>query len=164
MFIYINFVGGEIMKLLVTTLFLILITSINVLAQGDTLVINLKNGQTEKIAVIQIQKIQFENILSVKENPSVIDNLNVEQNYPNPFSEQTSLEFEIVTSGNVEIIIYDNTGTLIQTLKCENCQAGKNSLPWNCLDFNNNRVQSGVYYYEVRFGSEVQAKKMILVK
>ncbi|MFH1051517.1 MAG: T9SS type A sorting domain-containing protein [bacterium] len=152
------------MKLFITFLAFIIALSINAMAQSDALLIKLKSGQTDTITISQIQKIQFENILSVKDEPTGTSNLSVEGNYPNPFSEQTSLEFEIAQTGNVEIIIYDNSGKQIQTLNCVHCQTGKNSLPWNCLDFNNNRVQSGVYYYEVRFGTEVQAKKMILVK
>ena len=152
------------MKILISFFVLMIAFSIQAMAQSDALLIKLKSGQTDTIAISLIQKIQFENILSVNENQPSGTNLSIKGNYPNPFSEQTSLEFEIANSGNIEIIIYDNSGKQIQTLKCENCQAGKNSLQWNCLDLNNNRVQSGVYYYEVRFGTEVQAKKMILVK
>ncbi len=152
------------MKLFITFLAFIVAFSIQAMAQSDALLIKLKSGQTDTIAISQIQKIQFENISAVRESPSANSNLRIEGNYPNPFSEQTSLEFEIANSGMVEITIYDNSGKHIQSLKCENCQAGKNSLQWNSLDFNNNRVQSGVYYYEVRFGTEVHAKKMILIK
>jgi len=152
------------MKILISFFVLMIAFSIQAMAQSDALLIKLKSGQTDTIAISLIQKIQFENILSVNENQASGTNLSIKGNYPNPFSEQTSLEFEIANPGTVEVIIYDNSGKQIQTLKCENCQAGKNSLQWNCLDLNNNRVQSGVYYYEVRFGTEVQAKKMILVK
>jgi hypothetical protein len=152
------------MKLFVTALFLLFLTSLNILAQSDTLIVRLKNGQTEKIAINQIQKIQFENILAVRESSSTNSKLSIAGNYPNPFSEKTSLEFEIANSGSIEIIIYDNSGKIIQTLKCENCQAGKSALQWDCMDLNNNRVQSGVYYYEVRFGSDVQSRRMILIR
>jgi flagellar hook assembly protein FlgD len=136
-------------------------------AQSDTLVINLKNNQIEKILISQIQKIQFENITAVEEpgnTPHIKGELSAKGNFPNPFAEQTSIEFEIVTLGNVDIIIYNNSGEQVQTLKCENCQAGKNILQWNCLDTHNNRVLSGNYFYEVRFNNEVQSKKMLLVK
>jgi flagellar hook assembly protein FlgD len=133
-------------------------------AQSDTLVITLKNNQIEKIAITQIQKIQFENITGVDELIQPKNNLAIKGNYPNPFVEQTNIEFEISKAGNVEIVIFDNSGEQIQTLKCENCQVGKNSLQWNCLDKGKNRVQSGVYYYEVRFGNDVLSKKMIMVK
>lgn len=133
-------------------------------AQSDTLVVNLKNNQKEKIAISDIKSIRFENITSTDEEPQQSTNLNLNGNFPNPFGEQTNIEFEIAEPGNVEIIIYDNTGNKINTLKCENCKQGKNQLQWNCLDFNNNRVSNGVYFYEVRFDNEVKSKKMIVVK
>lgn len=152
------------MKFLLTCLVFILGLYNYTWAQNDNLIVTLKSGQVDTIAISQIQSIQFENITAVNEPINVNTNLRVDGNYPNPFSEQTSLEFEIAGSGSVEIIIYDNSGKQIQTLKCESCQTGKNSLLWNCLDANNNRVQNGVYYYEVRFGSEIQSRKMVVVK
>ncbi|MDT3740725.1 MAG: T9SS type A sorting domain-containing protein [Candidatus Kapabacteria bacterium] len=133
-------------------------------AQGDTLIIKLKNNQIEKIAVSQIQKIQFENVTSVEEQSNLSNGLTANGNYPNPFADRTSIEFEISLPGRVVIIIYDNSGSQIQKLECENCQSGKNTLDWNCRDEKNNRVQSGTYYYEVRFNNEIQSQKMILVK
>jgi hypothetical protein len=138
------------------------VTQVN--AQSDTLIITLKNNQVEKIPISQVQKIEFENITAVVETQPNNSLLTVNENYPNPFSEETSLEFEISNQGSVEILIYDNTGNQIQTLKCENCQPGKNSLFWDSLDKNKNHVQSGIYFYEVRFGNEKQSRKMIVVR
>jgi hypothetical protein len=152
------------MKFLVFSLFLSFIFYFTAMADGDTLVIKLKDNKTEKIAVSDILKIQFENVTGVDEEVMRLNNLNVKENYPNPFREQTNIEFEIASSGNIEVIIYDNSGNQIQTLKCENCQAGKNSLMWNCLDKNKNKVQSGVYFYEVHFGNELLTKRMIVIK
>ena len=147
---------------LITALTLCLLTS--TYAQTDTLVVTLKNKTVEKIAISQIQKMQFENVTSVDELSKTSSGLSLKGNYPNPFGEQTSIEFEIETSGSVEVIIYDNEGKQIQKLQCNNCQAGKNTLQWNCLDNNNNRVQSGMYYYEVLYGQDTQSKKMMLIK
>ncbi|MEI6090476.1 MAG: FlgD immunoglobulin-like domain containing protein [bacterium] len=152
------------MKSLLTALVILIAYSVSVYAQTDTLVIKLKNNQIEKIAVSKIKTIKFENVTSVNEPNQSLSGLAVTGNYPNPFQEQTNIEFEISSIGNVEVIIYDNRGNQIQKLECTNCQIGKNSLPWNCIDKNNNRVESGTYYYEVRFNSEVLTKKMILVK
>jgi len=133
-------------------------------AQTDSLFINLKNNQVEKIAVQQIQKITFENINSVKAIPTQPSNLSIRGNFPNPFQEQTNIEFEISSNGTVVIYIFDNKGNQIQKLQCQDCSAGKNTLLWNCLDKNNNRIETGVYYYEVKFKDEIVTKKMIMVK
>jgi len=152
------------MKLLSLILVLTLSFIYESIAQTDTLVINLKNNQVEKIDISQIKMIKFENVVSVDELSQQTRNLTLKGNNPNPFNEQTLIEFEIMKSGNVEIFIYDNAGNQIQKLECNNCTTGKNSILWNCLDKNSNRVPSGVYYYEVRFDNEIQSKKMILVK
>ncbi|MBM2813595.1 MAG: Por secretion system C-terminal sorting protein [Ignavibacteria bacterium] len=133
-------------------------------AQSDTLVIKLNDGKIDKIAIAQLKKISFENITGIEDQTLPAKNLAVAGNSPNPFADQTDIEFEIANSGIVEIMIYDNIGNRIHTLKCENCPAGKNSLPWNCTDMRNNRVQNGVYFYEVRFGNDVQSRKMIVIK
>jgi len=152
------------MKFLTATLIMLLAFGFIASAQTDTLVIKLKNNQIEKIAVSNIKQIKFENVTAVKESTLFPSGLSVCDNYPNPFQEQTKIEFELATVGDVQVMIYDNLGNQIQKLECNNCNVGKNSLIWNCTDKNNHRVESGVYYYEVRFNGDMQSKKMILIK
>jgi flagellar hook assembly protein FlgD len=133
-------------------------------AQTDSLLIKLKDGSVSKISVSDIKIIQFENLTGVEDQTILSNDLTLKGNYPNPFNQQTNIEFELASSGSVEIMIYDNAGNQIQKLDCKDCKFGKNSVQWNCLDNNNNKVQNGVYFYEVRFNNEVQSKKMIMVK
>ncbi len=154
----------EDMKYFLILVIFIIISSLQLKSQSDTLVITLMDGQHEKIAVSQIQKIQFENIVGIEKEKLSVKGLLLKDNHPNPFREQTSIEFEIASYGTVEVLIYDNSGNQIQKLECSNCRAGKNTIQWNCTDKNNNRVQSGVYYYEVRFSDEIQFRKMIIIK
>lgn len=160
---YIKFFEDN-MKFLTTALILLIAFGISAGAQTDTLVIKLKNNQIEKNAVSKIKQIKFENVTSVNDLTPIPSGLTLNENYPNPFQEQTNIEFEIASVGDVEVIIYDNLGNQIQKLECTNCRIGKNSLQWNCTDKNNHRVENGVYYYEVRFNNEMQSKKMILIK
>ncbi|MEI6091717.1 MAG: T9SS type A sorting domain-containing protein [bacterium] len=152
------------MKFLTTALIMLIAFAFVASAQTDTLVIKLKNNQIEKIAVSKIKQIKFENVTAVNEPTIIPSGLTVSDNYPNPFQEQTNIEFEIASTGDVEVMIYDNLGNQIQKLECNNCNIGKNSLLWNCTDKTNNRVECGVYYYEVSFNGEMQTKKMILIK
>ena len=147
-------------------LFLIAIgfaAGIHCYAQSDTLLIKLKNGNVEKIAVSNLKKIQFENVTSAVEDAASNNSLQVKGNYPNPFEENTNIEFEIEAAGEVLITIYDSKGNQIQTLECNDCQAGKNSLQWNGIDKAGNKASSGVYYYEVRYGNATQSRKMIVI-
>ncbi len=152
------------MKLVLISVILTFLFLMQSNAQNDTLVINLKSKQVDKIAVSQIQKIKFENISKAVEIFPAVKNLDVKGNIPNPVRDFTDIEFEIAAAGNVVILIHDISGNLVQKLECPNCSAGKNTLQWNCLDINNKRVQSGIYYYEVRFKSEIQSKKLLIIR
>jgi len=151
------------MKFLFTTLLLVFAMSFYSRAESDSLVIKFKDNHVEKIDVSLISRIQFENITGVDGQKVLINNLSIKGNFPNPIVSQTTIEFEIAASGTVIIYIYDNAGNQIRILNCEGCQTGKNTLIWNCLDKNNSRVQSGSYFYEVHFGNEVLARKMIVI-
>lgn len=133
-------------------------------AQTDTLVVKLKSGQVDKIAVTEITKITFEDITGIVENNNQNKALIAKGNYPNPFAEKTEIEFEIARAGSVEIKIYDNSGNLLCRFECPNCSAGINRITWDGTDDNGNQLFSGVYYYEVRFGKEVSSKQIILIK
>lgn len=142
---------------------LVLIVIINYcsFAQSDTLVVKLKSGEAEKIAVSDIQSIKFENITGIEEKQK---DQTVTKNYPNPFSEATTIEFEIEVTGSVEIVIYDINGNLIRTLNCGSCPAGKNSLEWDGRNESGRQLPSGVYYYEIRTNQKTYAKQMIIVR
>ncbi len=130
-------------------------------AQNDTLLVHLKDGKIEKLAISDIQKVRFLNANSVPEQGG---KLKTGGNYPNPFTVWTIIEFELALPGDVTVIIYDNDGKQIRELACFGCPAGKNRVLWDCLDEDGRSVPTGSYYYELRFGTETQARKMILLK
>jgi len=152
------------MKFLMSTILILFACSLIASSQTDTLVIKLKNNTIEKIAVSKIQKIKFENVTAVTETNTDLSGLSVKDNYPNPFQDLTNIEFDITETGDVEVLIYDNCGNQIKKLECNSCHVGKNTLIWNATDKNNYKVESGVYYYEVRFNSEIISKKMLRIK
>lgn len=136
----------------------------NMYCQTDTLLIHKKSGQVDKIVISQLQKITYENLTKVEEEYGEKNDISHIANIPNPFTENTSIEFTLSQSGYAQITIYDITGKFIQTLQCYDCKQGKNSLLWNCLDSNNNRVQAGMYYYEIQQGSIKYSRTMIHIK
>ena len=133
-------------------------------AQADTLTITLANGSVEKFEIARIRMVKFENVVGVNEEPTLVKALKINDNYPNPFSDQTTLDFEIETTGDVEVNIFDNSGKQIRTLKCSNCLAGRNVLIWDGLNESNIKVSAGSYYYEIKYKNVILTKKMILIK
>jgi photosystem II stability/assembly factor-like uncharacterized protein len=96
------------------------------------------------------------------ENNSVI---NVLQNYPNPFNPVTTIKYSIpssVSTGGRNLVtlkVYDVLGNEVATLVNEEKPAGEYE-----VKFDASRLASGVYFYQLRSGSFIETKKMILLK
>jgi hypothetical protein len=83
---------------------------------------------------------------------------------PNPFNPTTAIGYTLATDGFAEIVIYDVRGKRIRTLVSGNATAGYNEVVWNGRDDFGNGVASGVYFYQLRAGSVVETKKMVMLK
>jgi beta-glucanase (GH16 family) len=81
------------------------------------------------------------------------------QNYPNPFNPSTSVSFSLPTISFVSLKIFDLIGREVTTLVSQEMSAGNHSQEWNATGF-----PSGVYIYQLRAGSFVASKKLVLLK
>lgn len=82
---------------------------------------------------------------------------NLEQNYPNPFSTSTSIEYFIPTSGNVSLKIYDLSGRLLRNLTDTYQKAGNHT-----VRFEDNQLKEGIYYYRMQSGTFNSTRKLII--
>jgi hypothetical protein len=88
------------------------------------------------------------------------------QNYPNPFSgaSGTNIPFSVGTAGNVEIRIYDVAGRLVRSIE-RYATPGENSVFWNGRASDGSGLASGVYFYQLRAGSDtISQRKMLRLK
>ncbi len=85
-----------------------------------------------------------------------LSGLQVQQNYPNPFVNQTNLLFSLPEAGSTTIMIHDYTGKVVQT-HTANYDKGA-----NLFTFNQNNLAAGVYYYTIQAGIFRATKKMII--
>ncbi len=86
---------------------------------------------------------------------------NLDQNYPNPFSTGTTIDFEIADPALVTLVIYDFSGNQVKSLVHQNCSGGKYARTWNGKDDSGSYVQSGMYIYVLKADDQQLAKKMI---
>ena len=94
-----------------------------------------------------------------KDNGEIPTAFALEQNYPNPFNPSTTISYSIPKQSYVILKIYDILGNEIATLVNEEKPTGTYELNWNALN-----LPSGVYFYQLKAGSFVESKKMILMK
>jgi hypothetical protein len=88
----------------------------------------------------------------------------VYQNYPNPFNPSTLIRFSIPEAGFVTVKIFDILGRNINTLVNSEFKAGVYNVQWNGENSFGSKVASGTYFYQVKTGSNVSTKKMLLIK
>lgn len=79
--------------------------------------------------------------------------------FPNPFNEQTTIEYTVPIQGQVRIEIYDLLGRRVKRLMDE-IQAPGSYL----VSFSGNNLASGVYFCRYTIAGEMGTRKMLLVK
>jgi photosystem II stability/assembly factor-like uncharacterized protein len=95
----------------------------------------------------------------IENNYMQIDKFDLFQNYPNPFNPTTKISYQIPTSENVKITVYDLLGNEVAELVNENKNVGNYE-----VEFKANNLSSGVYFYQITAGNFIQSKKMILLR
>ena len=90
--------------------------------------------------------------------------LTLHQNVPNPFNPQTTIRYDIPSSGRVQLSILDVNGKLVRRLVNEVQPAGSREVTWNGRDDAGNTVSSGVYFYVLDAGKQRLTKKLVLLK
>jgi hypothetical protein len=84
----------------------------------------------------------------------------VDQNYPNPFNGTTNIRLYLPRAENIEIIVTDVLGRVINEALNGKLPAGE-----NVIQLNADNLSSGIYFYSVFAGQHfVDTKRMILVK
>jgi chitinase len=86
------------------------------------------------------------------------------QNYPNPFNPTTSISYTVPEAGNVSLVVYDVMGRQVKTLVDGYRAAGEYKNVWNAVDESGAQMASGVYYAQLRAGSNLQVIKMVLMR
>ena len=85
-------------------------------------------------------------------------NLNV---YPNPFNENTTLEYSLSKSSRIAVTVYAMDGRLIATIAEQNQDAGTHRFNLKADDYN---LSQGVYFIRMKAGDTVISKQIIRVK
>ena len=81
------------------------------------------------------------------------------QNYPNPFNPSTKIKYAISGQQYAILNVYDILGNEIETLVNEEKSSGTYEVTWNAVG-----LPSGVYFYQLRAGSFIETRKMILLR
>ncbi|MDZ7625221.1 MAG: T9SS type A sorting domain-containing protein [Ignavibacteriaceae bacterium] len=81
------------------------------------------------------------------------------QNYPNPFNPITTIDYSIKEEGDVELVIYDVLGKVVEKIVDERKTPGNYS-----VQFDASKLSSGIYFHSLRVNEFVSNKKDVALK
>lgn len=90
--------------------------------------------------------------------------LNLNQNFPNPFNLATTISYSVLKPQQVEITIFNILGSKVLTLFRGSVNAGTNMTSWDGKDNRGEIVNSGIYFYKVSSDEGSLFGKMVLNK
>ena len=91
---------------------------------------------------------------------AVIDGSNdfvLEQNYPNPFRNETVIKFTLPQRAKVNLSLFDMNGRLVRVLLNESRESGTHA-----ITFHSGTLTSGLYYYTLKTGELTAVKKLTI--
>ncbi len=108
----------------------------------------------------RIVKFVGELVSAIEDQEFVLqEGLQLKQNYPNPFSPSTTIEYVLPKSGYITLKIFNLAGQEIETLVDEFKTEGKHQLEWQPKG-----LPSGLYFYKLQAGEFSVTKKLLLQK
>lgn len=88
----------------------------------------------------------------------------LDQNYPNPFNAGTVISYVLARNGHTTLQVFDVLGRTVATLVDEMQPMGRQRLFWDGRDERGLPVASGVYFYRLTAGRDIESRTMILLK
>ena len=90
-------------------------------------------------------------------------------NYPNPFNPETWIPYQLATSAEVTLIIYDMNGQLVRRLAVGHQAAGmyrnrSRAVYWDGRNQLGESVASGLYFYTLTAGEFTATRRMLILK
>ena len=90
-------------------------------------------------------------------------------NYPNPFNPETWIPYQLSEAAAVTITIYDVVGSVVRSLDLGHRAAGyyhnrSQAAYWDGRNTLNERVASGIYFYQIQAGEFSATRRMLILK
>ncbi len=88
----------------------------------------------------------------------------LEPNYPNPFNPETTIRFALPQSQEIELAIYNLAAQRVATLVTGHREAGSYAVRWDGVTDTGLKLASGVYFYRLTAGEQVETRKLLLLR
>ncbi len=75
--------------------------------------------------------------------------IGLQQNFPNPFSSDTNIQYTLSESGYIEMSIYNIIGQKVHTILAQNQVSGQYTVSWKGENDRGESVDAGIYFYRL---------------
>ena len=86
------------------------------------------------------------------------------QSYPNPFSNSTTIEFDMPATEKINMVILDIRGRVVRKLINNEERFGFQSIEWDGKNDDGDDSSSGVYFYQIRSNNFNAVGKLVYLK
>ena len=127
----------------------------------QTVIYIANNGEDVEFQLPALPQLPFSAVYTSNERDDEVYTYQVAlgQNYPNPFTEETTITYSTAKEGNIRLVIYDVLGRAVQQVVNEYQTAGPKEVQ---VDLE--RIPSGVYFYRLETGDQVLVKQLTKLK
>ena len=93
-------------------------------------------------------------------------NYDTAYNYPNPFSDKTTIRFNMDEISEVSVRIYDSNGSLVwnRNISAGNISYGTNNISWDGANDSGIPASNGVYIMEIKTEKASVRKKIAIIR
>lgn len=124
------------------------------------------DGKPDIVSGAGINQVKWwdNNITTGIEKEVFVNTPYLHQNYPNPITSTTTINFTLPVTSKINLSVYNISGCLVKTLINSELQTGFHQVTWNCRDINDIEVNSGVYFYKLISDNNSITKHMLLIR
>jgi hypothetical protein len=116
------------------------------------------DGQVTTVSV-DYRRVIVTFVTPVKEEREPVGESKLEQNFPNPFNPVTKITYTIPLAGPVRLAVYNLLGQEVALI-----YEGAQSAGTYEVEFTNEGLPSGIYFYRNQAGDFVETKKLTILR
>lgn len=104
---------------------------------------------------------EIASLTGVENAEEIPNSFSLSQNYPNPFTENTNINFSAEEEGYVKLEVFNILGQKVITLFNNYITPNIFKVNWNGKNLQGKKIAKGMYVYRLTFNNQIISKKMI---
>jgi hypothetical protein len=124
-----------------------------------------KNGKTKYVVLNQIEKITFNDLVSVSYDRLIrMDGQKFQSAYPNPFQSDINITYFSDFEEEIKVEIFNSQGVKIKSIYTGISTKGMNTFNWDGTNTDGVKVSTGFYCYTITSGIKFLSGKILLYR